>query len=276
MRIWLAAAAALFVFQAIPAQADPDHDPWSGAPLPPDKKRPIPSPITDHFYVRGTFFNPAVTTTLRVDASPPGPNLPNPTGTVVNGEKDLGLDSRIPQGRIEIMFRLRERNKLRVDYFETNRRADHVLSRQILFGDQTFDVGDRTSTSVDWRTFGLTYTYSFIRTDRIELGGGIAAHFLEADCLHGARPVLSRLGQQLRRLARRLPFRSPVSLETEFLTRRRLFHHEVIPQRERCQLPRAVQAECPRTGSVLQGQLLAIRRFGPSDGSDQSAQHLGL
>jgi hypothetical protein len=183
MRIWLAAAAALFVFQAIPAQADPDHDPWSGAPLPPDKKRPIPSPITDHFYVRGTFFNPAVTTTLRVDASPPGPNLPNPTGTVVNGEKDLGLDSRIPQGRIEIMFRLRERNKLRVDYFETNRRADHVLSRQILFGDQTFDVGDRTSTSVDWRTFGLTYTYSFIRTDRIELGGGIAAHFLEADAI---------------------------------------------------------------------------------------------
>jgi hypothetical protein len=188
MRIWLAAAAALFVFQAIPAHADSDHDPWSGAPLPPDKTRPIPSPITDHFYVRGTFFNPAVTTTLRVDASAPGPNLPNPVGTVVNGERDLGLDSRIPQGRIEIMFRLRERNKLRVDYFETNRRADHVLSQQILFGDQTFEVGDRTSTSVDWRTFGLTYTYSFIRTDRIELGTGIAVHFLEADAI-GAVPA---------------------------------------------------------------------------------------
>jgi len=183
MRIWLAAAAASILFQAIPAQADSDHDPWSGAPLPPDKSRPIPSPITDRFYIRGTFFNPAVTTTLRVDESPPGPNLPNPPGTTVNGEKDLGLDSRIPQGRIEIMFRLRERNKLRVDYFETNRRADHLLTRQIQFGDQLFEVGDLASTSLDWRTFGLTYTYSFIRTDRIELGAGLAVHFLEADAI---------------------------------------------------------------------------------------------
>jgi len=176
MRIWLAAAAAVFALQAIPAHAD--HDPWSGAPLPPDKSRPIPSPITDHFYVRGTFFNPAVTTTLRVDQSATGANLP---GTVVNGEKDLGLDSRIPQGRIEIMFRLRERNRLRVDYFETNRTADHVLTRQVLFGDQTFNVGDRASSSLDWRTFGLTYTYSLIRTDRFEVGTGLAVHFLEAD-----------------------------------------------------------------------------------------------
>jgi hypothetical protein len=179
MRTRLAAAATFLAFQAIPAYAD--HDPWSGAPLPPDKSRPIPSPITDRFYVRGTFFNPAVTTTLRVDQKSPGPGLPNLPGTVVNGEKDLGLDGRIPQGRIEIMFRLRERNRLRVDYFETNRRADHLLARQILFGAQTFDVGDRTNTSLDWRSFGLTYTYSFIRTDRFEVGAGIAVNFVEAD-----------------------------------------------------------------------------------------------
>src|ERR1700761_8810526 len=136
MRIWLAAAATLLAFQAIPAYAD--RDPWSGAPLPPDKSRPIPSPITDRFYIRGTFFNPAITTTLRVDQQAPGPNMPNLPGTQVNGEKDLGLDSRIPQGRIEIMFRLKERNRLRVDYFESNRRENHVLTRQIQFGDQQF------------------------------------------------------------------------------------------------------------------------------------------
>ena len=36
------------------------------------------------------------------------------------------------------MFRLREHNRLRVDYFATNRRGDNVINRQILFGDETF------------------------------------------------------------------------------------------------------------------------------------------
>jgi hypothetical protein len=186
MRIWLAAAATLLAFQAIPAYAD--RDPWSGAPLPPDKSRPIPSPITDHFYIRGTFFNPAQTTTLRIDQQAPGPNMPNPAGTQINGEKDLGMDSRTPQGRIEIMFRLRERNRLRVDYFGSNRRADHLLTKEIQFGDQLFNAGDRATSSLDWRSFGLTYTYSFIRTDRFEVGTGLAVNFVQAEAI-GAVPA---------------------------------------------------------------------------------------
>jgi hypothetical protein len=182
-----AAAATLLAFQAAPAHAD--RDPWSGAPLPPDKSLPIPSPITDHFYIRATFFDPSLATTLRIDQKALGANLPNLPGTVVNGEKDLGLGSRQQQGRIEIMFRLRERNRLRVDYFETNRRADdHLLTRQIQFGAQTFDAGDLTTSSLDWRSFGLTYTYSLIRTDRFEVGTGIAVNFLEADA-QGAVPA---------------------------------------------------------------------------------------
>src|SRR5262249_21684002 len=82
---------------------------------------------------------------------------------------------------IEIMFRLRERNRLRVDYFETNRRADHVIGRQILFGDETFASGDRVTSSIDWRQFALTYTYSALRTDRLELGAGLGIHLLQAE-----------------------------------------------------------------------------------------------
>jgi hypothetical protein len=179
MRIWLPLAAALFAIQAIPAHAE--RDPLSGAPIAPDKKRLTPSPITDRFYVQGTFFSPAVTSDLRVDGHSPGGGLPGLPGTLVNGEKDLGLDSRIPQGRIELMIRMQERSKLRVDYFETNRSADHVLARQIQFGDQTFDIADRVTSSIDWREFNLTYTYSLIRTDRFEVGTGLAIAFLEAD-----------------------------------------------------------------------------------------------
>jgi hypothetical protein len=174
----LSVTAALLALVSLPAHAE--RDPWSGAPIKPDKKRMTTSPITDRFYVRGTFFNPAASTTLRIDTQSPAMGVPGITGTPVSGERDLGLDSRLPQGRIEIMFRLRERNRLRVDYFETNRRGDHVINRQIQFGDETFNATDRVTSSLDWREFGLTYTYSVLRTDRFEVGLGLAVHFLEA------------------------------------------------------------------------------------------------
>lgn len=186
MRNLLYLASALLALQTLPAHAQrepppAEHDRWSGAPLKPDKDRKTPSPITDRFYVRGTFFNPAISTTLRVDSASPGPGLPGIPGTVISGEKDLGLTSRNPQGRIEIMFRLRERNRLRVDYFESNRRGDHVIARPILFGNETFLVNDRVTSSVQWRQFGLTYTFSVLRTDRFELGTGLGVHFVEAE-----------------------------------------------------------------------------------------------
>jgi hypothetical protein len=186
MRNLLYLAATLLAIQAIPAHAErelppAERDPWSGAPIKPDKNRWTPSPITDRFYVRGTFFNPAISTTLRIDAASPGAGVAGTAGTIVSGEKDLGLDSRTPQGRIEIMFRLRERNRLRVDYFESNRRGDQPLARQILFGDEIFEVNDRATSSVQWRQFGLTYTFSALRTDRLELGLGVGVHFVEAE-----------------------------------------------------------------------------------------------
>jgi len=178
-RVYPTAAAVLLVITALPAHAE--RDPWSGAPVKPDKKRMTPSPITDRFYVEGIFFNPAESTTLRVDTQSPGPGLLGTPGTPLSGEKDFGLRDRNPQGRIQIMFRLRERNRLRVDYFQSDRSGNRAITRQILFGNETFDPGDFVSSTLEWREFALTYTYSLIRTDRFEAGLGIAVHFLEAD-----------------------------------------------------------------------------------------------
>ncbi|HEY6482776.1 MAG TPA: hypothetical protein VIY54_04545 [Steroidobacteraceae bacterium] len=170
----LPVATAGCVLLSLPARAD--RDPLSGAPLPPDQQREIPSPITDRFYVRGTFFDPAVTTTVRVDTQ-------NGTamGTPVSAERDLGLSGRTPQGLFEAMFRLRKRSKVRVNFFESNRKGDELLTRPILFGNVMFVPGDRATSALDWRAFTITYTYSFIRTDRLELGTGLALHMLEAD-----------------------------------------------------------------------------------------------
>lgn len=182
MRIWPAATAVLFATVSAPALAD--RDPLSGAPLPPQALE-TPSPITDHFYASAALYSPSVSTRLRVDPSNAAPGV---TGTPLNAERDLGLPARLTQGRVEFMFRLGERSKVRMNYFEANRTADHVLANTIVFGDQTFAQGALTHTSLDWKLFGLTYTYSFYRSDRLEIGTGIGAYFLQANA-QGAVPA---------------------------------------------------------------------------------------
>jgi hypothetical protein len=133
------------------------------------------SPITDHFYLRGDFFAPTVTTNFRVDAR-------NGTlGTPLVAENDLGLDGKIDQGRIEVMFRLHERSKLRFDFFRLQRDGNKLLTRQINFGDDVFNINDRVISQANWDTMGITYTYSFIRRDRFELGAGLGVHLLDAE-----------------------------------------------------------------------------------------------
>jgi hypothetical protein len=177
MRIWLPAAAVFLATQAVPAFAE--RDPNSGAPLPP-RGHEVSSPITDHFYIRATFYDPQVRTNFRVDPSfaPPGV-----IGTPVNGEHDLGLPDRLRKGRVEFMFRLRERSKVRVEYFEADRSGSKTLTNDVVFGNQVFALGQLAQTSLDWQQFDVTYTYSFIRNQHFELGTGLALYILQLDAI---------------------------------------------------------------------------------------------
>jgi hypothetical protein len=182
MRIFGALVALLLVTQAMPALAD--RDPYSGAPLPPARHEAA-SPITDHFYIRAAYFAPKFNTNFRVD---PSAAAPGTIGTPVNAENDLGLDHRQHQGRVDFMFRMRERNKVRVDYYETNRSGSQTLANDVIFGNQTFPAGQLAQTTFELRQFDITYTYSFIRNNRFEVGSGLAAYFLQLDVI-GAVPA---------------------------------------------------------------------------------------
>ena len=109
-------------------------------------------------------------------------------GTWVSAENDLGLPQRLHQGRVEFMFRLRERGKVRVSYFESDRDGSAVLSHDVVFGDQTFAKGQLTQSSFNWRQFDITYSYSFVRNSRFEVGTGLGIYFLQVDAI-GAVPA---------------------------------------------------------------------------------------
>lgn len=143
--------------------------------LKPRTVRDISSPITDRFALRVTYFAPSFGTEFRLD-----PDNPLLGGTDLLAEEDLGLADRKTQARMEMIIRFRERNRLRVDYFKLTRFGNQVVTRQIVFGNDTFNITDRVQSMLEWRALGLTYTRSFWRSERFEFGAGIGLAFLEA------------------------------------------------------------------------------------------------
>jgi hypothetical protein len=170
MRICFAVAATLFVNAAFAQEQDPS------APrelLKPPKQHQVASPITDRFALRISYFAPTVDTFLRLDRTT------GQAGTELQVEDDLGMEAKPNQARAELIFRLGERNRLRVDYFKLTRYGDKVLDSTIAFGDQTFLAGERAQTLIDWRQLTFTYTRSVLYFDKFELGAGLGISLLE-------------------------------------------------------------------------------------------------
>jgi hypothetical protein len=157
--------------------------------LKPDLKE-IASPITDHFYMRGSYYQAAVASQLRISSTGALPGSLD--GDLVSLEEDYGLDDVIDQARLEFDFRLRNRNHLRVDYFKMNRFGEVLAREDVQIGDFDVQVGDRIRTKFDWRVLSLTYTYSLFKSDRFEAGVGIGAHIVETQYEISEPGTLSR------------------------------------------------------------------------------------
>jgi hypothetical protein len=151
------------------------------------KSLEIASPVSDHFYMRGTYFPATVETLFRVD---PAFNV---QGTTLSGEEDLGFDDRVDQGRMEFDIRLVRRHHVRIDYFKLNRFSEQNLGRNITFGDFNFAQGERFRAKFDWRVLSLTHTYSFLHLERFELGLGLGFHLIETQAEGGVPGTLRRI-----------------------------------------------------------------------------------
>jgi len=197
MRRWWIGAACLAVSATLHAQGSVSNElPAPAAPVtqaPPPRRIAItpagrqrrrrarrpepstPSPITDHFALRGIYFMGHVGTQAQFDA---GTGL---GGTPFSAEQTLGLPDRSNQARAELMFRLERRNRLRLNFLDLRRAGEAELTVPLQYGDQLFKASSLVQTQIDWRQTDFTYTYSFLRTDRFELGVGAALHLLQAE-----------------------------------------------------------------------------------------------
>jgi hypothetical protein len=72
---------------------------------------------------------------------------------------------------------------VRFEYYEADRSGSKVLANDIVFSNQVFLAGELEQSSIDCRQLDISYTYSFIRNQRFEVGTGLAVYFLQVDMI---------------------------------------------------------------------------------------------
>jgi hypothetical protein len=125
--------------------------------------------LNDRFGLQAGVVYSATSTDVRFDS-----DLGTP-GTELSGEDDLGLGKNKVLARGEVWFRMKERHRARISsYFvPLNRRANTVLTRTIDFGNETFAVNEAIESELKLNLLAITYSYSFVKNDRLELGASL-------------------------------------------------------------------------------------------------------
>ncbi len=127
------------------------------------------SPTNDRVRVSLGIMDLSSTTTLQVDSTTGTP------GTVVNGEDQLGLSKDNIEPKFQAMVRAGSRNRIFFDYFTLDRTGNATVTEPIVFRDAVLQVGDPVQSLLNFRVLGLTYAYSFYRSEKLEFAAMLGA-----------------------------------------------------------------------------------------------------
>lgn len=103
-------------------------------------------------------------------------------GTTGNGdevdlERDLGFEDQ-DRFRLDFDWRFAQNHKLRVMWFNNDRRAVRTLTQDVTIGDTTYLTGTSVTTALNSDILELAYEYSFWRGADWELTGSAGLHTL--------------------------------------------------------------------------------------------------
>jgi len=129
------------------------------------------SPTEDRVRLSIGVMRLASATDIRVDGSN------GVSGTTLNAENDLGLDSHDVEPKIGVMLRAGENNRIRFDYFTLDRNTTKTFEQGPSgYGGVVLLTGDPVQSYLDLRLFGITYGYSFWHSDRLEFAATLSAN----------------------------------------------------------------------------------------------------
>lgn len=131
------------------------------------------NPIDDRFRLTGGAFLASTATTLRLDGA-----VPN-SGTTISMEDDLGLRDKTTLPDIEIWIGMRERHRMRLNYFKLERSTTQNITRDLVIRGDTYQTDDLVESTFNLRMLSLTYSYAFIHKPHIDLAGSFGLNLLE-------------------------------------------------------------------------------------------------
>jgi hypothetical protein len=173
-------ALSLITATALAAEPKPTND-----KLPDWAPKPRPNVVEDKFRAEVMMLGATYDTDLRID-----PTLAT-QGTLINAEDDLGLDDSdlLPLGEITLLPG--DRHMIRLSGFSMRRSARKQITQTIVFDDQTYQPGELVDSTLNMTVFGLTYGYSIVKTQQLDLAltFGIQVIEVEANAVVRSRVV---------------------------------------------------------------------------------------
>ncbi len=118
--------------------------------------------------LKGGYFFANSDSTIRIDGAT--------FGTEFDVEDVLGLDENIDSYDVGVKWRFFDRHSISVNYFDLTREKSTALNATITVGDKTFLINDVINTEFKWNTAAAFYTWSFLQTNKYEVGATIGAH----------------------------------------------------------------------------------------------------
>jgi hypothetical protein len=130
--------------------------------------------LKDKFWFGFGAFLSSSTTEARLDS-------PSGIGTSLNLEDVLGLDETelSPQGLAR--WRMSERWRLELEFFQVDRSNTRATTQDINWGDVTFPTGTELTTEFNVSVTRLSVGYSFFKTEDKEVGVALGFHLTDID-----------------------------------------------------------------------------------------------
>jgi hypothetical protein len=128
----------------------------------------------DRAWISGGIFYPRFDSSARLDAEN------GDIGTGIDLEKDLGLDESLALFSFQGGFYFTERFRVELEYFDLDRSSNYVLDRDIMWGDEVYEIGANVGARFDVAFTRLAIGYDIFQKENYSFGVAVGAHFMDA------------------------------------------------------------------------------------------------
>ncbi|GMQ75109.1 MAG: hypothetical protein BMS9Abin01_0353 [Gammaproteobacteria bacterium] len=101
-------------------------------------------------------------------------------GAEIDMEDELGLDKDSSSAWVSFNWRFQPRHQLQVEWFQLNRKGPAAADRSLTIGDTTIGVGASMESKVALDLGRVTYGYSIIRKNKLDLSLLVGVHIATA------------------------------------------------------------------------------------------------